>query len=59
MAGTTITMSEAKELRRRWAEKGSPPCEHPQPHARETHDLGADTGDDCCLTCGAVWWRQG
>ena len=51
-----ISMSEAAELRKEWAAKGDPPCEHPHV-VKERHDLGASTGDYVCDTCGELWWH--
>lgn len=48
-----MQMSKAEQLRRAWAEKGNPPCEHPQ--LDREYYLGADTGDYVCTTCGTVF----
>lgn len=45
-----VQMDEAKELRRRWKEAGSPPCDHPE--LDREYDLGSHTGDRVCLRCG-------
>lgn len=44
------------ELRREWAESGSPPCNHPE--VDKEYVLGSDTGDEGCLVCGEVWPRR-
>lgn len=41
---------KAARLRKDWAAKGSPPCEHPE-LAREYY-LSSNTGDKVCTTCG-------
>lgn len=46
-----MQLGEAMELRERWIAKGDPPCNHP--HLDKEYDLGADTGDYVCTTCGA------
>jgi hypothetical protein len=42
--------SRAAELRRQWAEKGSPACDHPA--FSPEFILGSRTGDKICATCG-------
>ena len=44
--------SKAAQLRQAWEAKGNPTCAHP--HVEKEYDLGADTGDEACTTCGAV-----
>jgi hypothetical protein len=51
-----MQMKKVAQLRREWAEKGSPPCEH-STLDKEYH-LGADTGDLVCTSCGETWWRD-
>ncbi|MGW2010831.1 hypothetical protein [Streptomyces nigrescens] len=50
-----MQMDEAEKLRRAWAAKGSPPCDHPT-KAKEYH-LGSATGDKVCTTCGEGFFR--
>lgn len=50
-----MQMDEAAELRRRWKEKGEPPCSHSM--EKEYH-LGAATGDRVCTICGHAEWIQ-
>ena len=47
--------SKAAQLRRAWEAKGNPPCAHPG--VEKEYDLGADTGDEVCTTCGAAAHR--
>jgi hypothetical protein len=49
-----MQIEKAIELRRRWIAKGDPPCDHP--HLDKEYDLGADTGDYVCTTCGKAGW---
>lgn len=42
-----MQMKEVRELRKRWAGK---PCDHP--NLDKEYDLGSDTGDYVCTTCG-------
>lgn len=49
----SIKMSEAAKLVADWEAKGNPPCEQPE-WVKERHDLGADTGDEVCTTCGVA-----
>ena len=51
-----MQIEEGLELRRRWAKKGNPPCDHPQ-LARE-YVRGANTGDVVCTTCGKSGLRR-
>lgn len=48
-------MEKGAQLRKEWAEKGDPPCEHLV--LDKEYYLGADTGDLICTTCGEVWGR--
>ena len=54
-----IQMTKAAELRRDWAAKGNPPCDHP--HTDREYALSSHTGDRVCTTCGETWsdneWR--
>ena len=43
---------DAAQLRKEW---GNKPCDHPK-WERE-YDLGAQTGDYVCTTCGKVEWE--
>jgi len=43
-----MQMKKAEALRKSWGEK---PCDHPD--LDKEYDLGADTGDCVCTTCGA------
>ena len=45
-----MQMSEAETLRKRWARKGNPPCEHPK--LDKEYIEGWDTGDKVCTICG-------
>jgi hypothetical protein len=45
-----VQMDEAKRLREKWAEKGSPPCDHPV--LIKEYYLGAQTMDKICNMCG-------
>ena len=45
-----MQLAQAAALRRNWEAKGNPPCEHPE--VDKEYDLGADTGDEVCTTCG-------
>lgn len=45
---------DATRLRSTWGDK---PCTHP--HAEKEYDLGGDTGDYACTTCGDTWWGRG
>jgi hypothetical protein len=49
---TNIQAKEVPAIRRAWEDRGRPPCDHPR-KARE-YDLGSHTGDEVCLSCGAV-----
>jgi len=51
-----MQIKKGEQLRKEWAEKGNPPCDH-LVLDKEYH-LGADTGDLICTTCGDSWWRQ-
>jgi len=51
-----MQMKKASRLRKEWAERGNPPCDH-SVLDKEYH-LGADTGDLVCTTCGETWWRD-
>jgi hypothetical protein len=55
---TLTYMQEKKgaQLRKEWAEKGNPSCEHPV--LDKEYFLGADSGDLICATCGEVWERN-
>ena len=44
--------SKAAQLRRAWEAKGNPLCDHLR--VEREYDLGADTGDEVCTTCGAT-----
>jgi hypothetical protein len=54
-----VDMDDARELRRRWKEKGSPPCDHRdldreyfnQRYPPRNPDR-AHTGDQVCTRCG-------
>ena len=48
-----VQLSKVRELIKAWEAKGNPPCDHPKTD-REYY-LGAHTGDDACLVCGASW----
>ncbi|MER7507096.1 hypothetical protein ABTX82_01905 [Streptomyces lavendulae] len=45
-----MQMDDAIRLRREWAAKGNPPCDHPE--TDKEYDRGGDTGDRVCTTCG-------
>lgn len=51
-----IQLSKAIQLQRDWKAKGNPPCDHPE--TDKEYCLGADTGDEVCLTCGEAWPRR-
>ena len=51
-----VQVSDVAKIRRRWEEKGEPPCDHPD--TDREYDLGGDTGDRACLTCGDSWPRS-
>ena len=57
-SATLVYMQEKKgaQLRKEWAEKGSPPCVHPT--LAKEYFLGADSEDSICTTCGETWWRN-
>jgi hypothetical protein len=46
---------QAAKLREEWTAKGNPDCEHPS--LVKEYDLGSDTGDVVCTTCGETWWN--
>ncbi|WP_430476804.1 hypothetical protein [Bacillus cereus] len=41
---------EGAELRAKWKEEGDKPCSHP--YTEKEYNLGAQTGDRVCTTCG-------
>lgn len=47
--------NEAMSLQKRWAEKESPPCDHPR--TEKEYYLGSATGDRVCTTCGECFPR--
>lgn len=50
---------QAEKGRRRakaWEAKGSPICAHER--VEKEYELGTDTGDVVCTTCGQTWWRN-
>jgi hypothetical protein len=47
---------KAAKLHKEWVEKGNPPCDHV--NLDKEYDLGADTGDLVCTSCGETWWRN-
>ena len=51
-----MQMSKAKALREAWERKGNPPCAHPD--LDREYDLGGNTGDYVCTTCGAANRRE-
>lgn len=42
-----MQLSESLRLRKEWGDKL---CDHP--HTEKEYDLGGDTGDKVCTTCG-------
>lgn len=48
-------MDEGARVRKEWAAKGNPPCDHPN-YEKEA-GYGGYTGDNICTTCGHTWWR--
>lgn len=46
-----MQLREALELRKKWGDKH---CNHP--HLEKEYDLGAQTGDWVCTTCGRSGW---
>jgi hypothetical protein len=44
---------DANRLRQKWGDK---PCTHPK--FDKEYDLGAQTGDYVCTTCGEAFWRD-
>jgi hypothetical protein len=54
--GGGMQKHKAEQLRIRWAEQGSPPCDHPE--LDREYDLGGDTSDKVCTTCGEVFWPE-
>lgn len=40
-------------LSKEWAERGNPPCSHPD--IETEYYLGSSTGDVACTTCGEDW----
>jgi len=51
-----MQMKEALKLQEEWKRKGCPPCKHK--HLEKEYDLGADTGDYVCTTCGETRWGR-
>lgn len=47
---------EAKRLRERWAEKGSPECSHPTVTRERFREMS--TGDYICTLCGEEFARS-
>lgn len=47
--------AQARRLREAWKAKGNPSCVHPK--VEKEYDLGGDTGDEVCTTCGAAALR--
>jgi hypothetical protein len=45
-----VQMSKLAAIRTSWGRSGSPRCAHE--HLEKEYDLGAQTGDYGCLTCG-------
>jgi len=55
---------QVKRLKKDWAAKGGPPCEHPL--IEKVRQEGAETGHKACVICGAFaldakpktfdWW---
>jgi hypothetical protein len=58
LLATLVRVQTKKGIQRRkeWAEKGGSSCEHPV--LDKEYDLGGDTGDLICTTCGEVWRRD-
>lgn len=48
-----IQAKRVEELRRSWGDKL---CTHPD--ADKEYDLGGQTGDYACTTCGDTWWGR-
>lgn len=50
--------TKAAELRKFWAEKGNPPCDHQR--IEKEYYQSMQTGDYVCIICGeARWGREG
>jgi len=49
--GRVVQTEKLVVLRRAWAAKGNPPCDHPI--VDREYYLGGDTGDYACTVCGA------
>lgn len=50
-----MQLDKAARLRKEWAARGSPPCDHSS-KAKEYY-LSSDTGDQVCVTCGEIFPR--
>jgi hypothetical protein len=48
-----VQMKEVIKLRKAWGDK---PCDHP--NFEKEYDLGAQTGDYVCTTCGYAIWAE-
>ena len=51
-----MQMRKAAALRDAWVRNGNLPCDHP--NLEREYDLGSDTGDHVCTTCGAANRRE-
>lgn len=56
-----VQFAEANKIEQRWEANGRPYCEHPQ--VDKEYDLGMDSGDRRCLSCGDTFtyaeWKKG
>lgn len=50
-----VQFAEANKIEARWIAAGSPYCEHP--NIDKEYDLGMDSGDKRCLSCGDTFTR--
>jgi hypothetical protein len=50
-----VQESKLASLRKTWAQKGNPACDHP--HRERVHYLGSGTRDLGCVICGTDWVR--
>jgi hypothetical protein len=51
-----VQMKKVAEIRARWEREGRPRCMHES--VDKEYDLGGDTGDYACTTCGITWSRN-
>jgi hypothetical protein len=52
-----MRMNEASELRRKYKDQGSPLCNHSYTE-KEYTDIGSNTGDRVCTSCGLAAWNM-